>query len=539
MSQQVQCAQDEKTELEVLLASETFARCPNLTKLIRYICGKHWEGKTEELKEYNLAVEALGRPPDFDPTINPTTRVEVHRLREKLKKYYETEGFNHRVVITLHPGSYIPQFIRREEIIDAPVGSVWAIQDGELGVSHMSEIMSPVRENFVASGPKGSNHPETLQVGARRNFSIWALGLLIAALALGFIAILAVPTLRHVRSSPAIATPPQPSLAPMPATVPNEGPVRIICGYLKNKYIDSGGNVWSGDRCFSGGEAETLPDRFFYRTRDPALFTSGRSGDFSYAIPLRAGAYELRLYFVETKFGPGTIPGGGEGSREFGVVINGQSLLQGFDPYADAAGNSIADIRAFKDAGPASDGYLHLTFEKMFSEPPFINAIEIIPSTRGKLNPIRMVAQDNSFVDGAGKVWEPDRYVIGGRLIHRTNRVQGTSDTGLYAGERWGAFNYAIPVAEGRYAITIYFAETYFGSLGPGGVGSRVFDVYCNGETILRNFDIFKEAGGANRALQRTFRGLRPDPQGKLILTFAPVKNYACINALEVVDESD
>jgi hypothetical protein len=31
--------------------------------------------------------------------------------------------------------------------------------------------------------------------------------------------------------------------------------------------------------------------------------------------------------------------------------------------------------------------------------------------------------------------------------------------------------------------------------MGGVGVGSRRFNVYCNGSTLLDNFDIFKEAG--------------------------------------------
>ncbi len=65
-----------------------------------------------------------------------------------------------------------------------------------------------------------------------------------------------------------------------------------------------------------------------------------------------------------------------------------------------------------------------------------------------------------------------------------------------------------------------------------------MFDIYCNGEALMRNFDIFKEAGGADRALRKTFHGLSPNAQGKLLLTFVPVKNYACLNAIEVVHES-
>jgi hypothetical protein len=72
----------------------------------------------------------------------------------------------------------------------------------------------------------------------------------------------------------------------------------------------------------------------------------------------------------------------------------------------------------------------------------------------------------------------------------------------------------------------------------PGGVGSRVFDVYCNYDPLLKNFDVFKEAGGANRAIQKTFHGLRPNTRGKLDLAFEPVKNYAFINAIEVEGES-
>jgi hypothetical protein len=274
------------------------------------------------------------------------------------------------------------------------------------------------------------------------------------------------------------------------------------------------------------------------RTRDPTLFDYGRSGDFSYDIPLKPRIYELRLYFKETEFGPGTVGGGGEGTRQFGIDLNGKPLLPNFDPYTDAGGNFIADVRVFKDVAPTSDGHLHLKFRRSFAE-PFLNALEIIPSTHGKLNPVRLVAQDDSYTDSLGQVWDPDRYVMSGRLVARNNQIQGTTEPNLYAGERWGEFSYSIPVAEGKYGLTLYFAETYFGSLGPGGLGTRVFDVDCNGVAILKSFDIFKEAGGANRALKRTFHGLRGNAQGKLVLTFVPVRNYACINAIEVVDESD
>ncbi len=66
-----------------------------------------------------------------------------------------------------------------------------------------------------------------------------------------------------------------------------------------------------------------------------------------------------------------------------------------------------------------------------------------------------------------------------------------------------------------------------------------MFGVYCNGTALLRNFDICKQAGGSLKALDKTFHHLEPNPEGKLLLTFVPVRDYACLDVLEVEDESD
>lgn len=64
-----------------------------------------------------------------------------------------------------------------------------------------------------------------------------------------------------------------------------------------------------------------------------------------------------------------------------------------------------------------------------------------------------------------------------------------------------------------------------------------LFDVYCNGVALLRGFDINKEAGGSLRALTRRFTGLKPNAQGKLLLSFVPTSDYACVNAIEIEPE--
>ena len=54
----------------------------------------------------------------------------------------------------------------------------------------------------------------------------------------------------------------------------------------------------------------------------------------------------------------------------------------------------------------------------------------------------------------------------------------------------------------------------------------------------MRNFDILKEAGGEGRPIDRTFPGIRPNAQGKILLSFVPIAGMACVNGIEVVEDA-
>src|SRR5579875_2167745 len=532
--------EQEQAALNAVLSSRTFAKCQNLARLLQYICQKYLEGDASNLKEYNIGVEALGRALDFDPTENSIVRVEVHRLREKLKKYYQEEGAGDSWVISLQPGNYIPQFIQRDVALRAHASEAQGVDEAGAPKDETNLAIQAPSANSGITGRwgGGSRKPFSLPISSKRPGVTALYVLATAGLALVVtIVILHIQSLSRSKTLPSV--PSESNTLPGMKVASQESTIRILAGYTKEKYIDRAGRVWQRDQYYSGGQGASQAERFFLRTLDPTLFETYRFGDFAYNIPLAAGNYELRLYFTETTYGPDTLSGGGETSRLFTVTLNGKPILNNFDILSDAGGEGVADIRVFKDVRPASDGYLHLKFERDISD-PMVNAIEVIPAPAGKINPVRIVAENNCFTDHEGRFWNPACYFEGGRLALRKVPVQGTLDPGLYIGERFGHFDYAIPVAPGRYRVTLSFAETYFGADNPGGggAGSRAFDVYCNGVALLRNFDIFKEAGGANRALQKIFRGLEPNAQGKLILRFVPVLNYACVNAIEVVDES-
>lgn len=306
----------------------------------------------------------------------------------------------------------------------------------------------------------------------------------------------------------------------------------MLVGYQGTPKIDSAGAYWEADHYFTGGGAFERPHLPVLRTSDPMLFDHWRVGDFTYDIPLEQGTYELHLFFIGSQSGDFK-------SQFFNVNANGEPLLKAFNINADALGANIADEKVFKDIHPDKDGYLHVKFFMERSSPQ-LNAIEVLPGIPHRQQTVRLVMQPAAITDHNGNLWHPDNYFDNGSISDQPRPVSGTPDPNLYALERYGHFTYSIPVdTRGHYTLVLHFAELYWvpdpsGSIG---VGSRLFRVYCNGSTLLDNFDIFKEAGSMH-ALTKTFYHLRPSPEGKLDLTFDPIVNYATISAIEVIDES-
>lgn len=469
-------------------------------RLITYIGEKYFQGETDQLHEYNIATEVFGRSKtSFNPGEDAIVRVEAHRLRKKLKEYYESQGKDDPLQLSIPPGAYIPVFERR--------------------ICNATKI-----ENETAAA--------ALSTPARQRVPWWIYAGVSAALALAAFGIYAAFRVHGARQTGAGVTAAAiPAATPANAAADAQVPLRILAGYSGKPQIDSAGQVWQPDKYSNYGGTWKSTDGFIARTSDPMLFEHWRNGEFSYDIPLRAGVYELHLYFDSVEQDP-------NGPSTFSVSANGRSLLAGFDVNSDALGPNIADERIFRDIGPASDGVLHLAFGSERGNAA-LNAIEILPGTPGRQLPIRLVTQPRSFTDHNGNFWRPDDYYLDGYTSTKRTQISGTSDPDLFAAERYGHFSYAIPVdPRDRYTLILHFAEFYFGPnvSGVGGVGSRIFDVRCNGNKLLENFDIYKEAGNLH-ALTRTFYHLKPTAQGKLNITFEPVVNNATVSGVEVLDE--
>ncbi len=524
-----------RAELESVLASTLFVRSPRLSRLLQYLCSKYLEGATEEVKEYQIGVEVLGRPATFDPAEDAAARVEAHRLRKRLREFYETEGRSHTLRIEVPLGHYAVAF--RPVTLDPPAeGSHDEVRSGP---APATDHVPGMESTNPGSSVENINPPRSWRLNYRRALPILAL------VVLAGVAIVALARHRVPNAAPVAAKAPSAVIAES-ASVENtrlaglaaEGSIRIACGRTKT-HTDRWGEAWQPDRYYTGGTPFEIHPHFIARAYDPKLFQAGRTGNFTYKIPLSPGTYELHLYFIEGTFGPAMPAGGGEISRLFEVRANGEPLLSRFDIYSDAGGSNIADVRVFKDISPGPDRILTLNFQGQTGL-ALVNAIELIPARPHRLNPIRIVAQEGFYTDSTGAVWKPDRYYNGGQNASHAVELRGTADPELFSRERYGHFDYAIPVAKGTYRLSLYFAEEYFG---PGGAlggqpGTRIFDVTCNGVSLLRDFNLAKE-GGMGQAVVKTFHGLTANGQGTLLVNFAPVHDYASLYALEVIDESN
>lgn len=503
----------ERAELRAILESETFQRAPSLAQLLSYVCEKCFDGQQELIKEYNIAVEALGRPPEFDQKRDSIVRVEAHRLRKRLKEYYETEGKDHDIRIEIPLGGYVPVFERR----------------GHLGAGQAT------RAEIAAAGTEGGSAPAQQQqdgaAGATPNsrFRLW-LGLVAGGLTLLVAAGLVL--WKGGADGSAAQAPKAPAKPVDLAAAVTVGELRLAAGSAES-LRDSDGLIWHSDRYFDGGRVGAAPQMEVSGTLTPALFRTWREGEFRYRIPLKPGTYELTLWFCEPQ-----LRSGSDNARTFGIWINGLRVAEEFDIMTEAGAGQTVAARTWKDISPAADGFLHVAFTPL-GNAPLLSALSVVPGTAGRLRPIRIAAREEPYRDSSGYVWSSDRFFFGGKLVRRVESIEGTDDPELYRGERYGRLTYMIPApADSTYTAVFHFAETWFGSKqGGGGAGSRLFDILCNGVLLERNLDVYREAGGAFRVLRKTYRGLKPTPNGKLVFQLIPGRNYAFLNALEVLDE--
>ena len=520
----------ERAEVDSILSSGVFGRANYPVRLLAFVCEKYFEGAIGEIKEYSIAVQALGRPESFDPQVDTIVRVTAHALRKKLEDYYAGAGADHAVRICLPPGHYVPKFIHASGLTATGEAKLDVDQDPQsLKKLHYGGNWQADDHHVNAQQQPESKPDKVPKLGPRPQSGIMfspSVRIVAAAISVILVLVLSGYVWKKWKEQSGNQSFTSPQLAITPLVYTSGNILRMMAGGSA-PYTDHDGFDWYPDQSCSGGSTFSVTGHTIQGTEDGPLFSSGRRGMFHCKYRVSPGIYEVHLLFAETS-------GLQENSRNVGFSINGAPSYN-LDVVDDAGGDDIATTKVFASVAPTSDGTIHLDFT---TPKAFVNAIEILPGTPHGMLPVRIVVGHSSYRDSKGNLWRSDRYFLGGRLSSFGGDLLTVPDGGLYAWHRFGHFHYVVPVVPaGKYTLRLYFKEHWFGvqNGGIGGVGSRVFDVYCNGSTLLRNFDIFAEAG--SRPLVKSFQHIEPTAQGKIEIYFTPVVNYPSVSAIEVLPE--
>jgi hypothetical protein len=136
-------------QVQRILQSVTFRNAVTLQQLLQYLVSRALDGSTEFLKEYTIGVEAFGRPQHFDPKTDTIVRVQIHRLRQKLREYYDANGHRDPILVEIPKGHYLPRFdvlpdSRRDSDVQAPASKLLKIVPANA---------NPVRAEVISSRP--------------------------------------------------------------------------------------------------------------------------------------------------------------------------------------------------------------------------------------------------------------------------------------------------------------------------------------------------------------------------------------------------
>lgn len=101
---------DAKVELDRLLSDARFRVTDRHKEILKYLSKLHFQRVEGGAKAYSIAIDVLGRPCNFEPSLDPIVRIEMSRLRSALDDYYNAFGHESAVWLQLPRGRYLVRF---------------------------------------------------------------------------------------------------------------------------------------------------------------------------------------------------------------------------------------------------------------------------------------------------------------------------------------------------------------------------------------------------------------------------------------------
>jgi hypothetical protein len=147
------------------------------------------------------------------------------------------------------------------------------------------------------------------------------------------------------------------------------------------------------------------------------------------------------------------------------------------------------------------------------------------------------------YTDKDGNLWLPDEVKfpgaslspLDGMTVERTEtfEVPGVAFPQIFRTERYSMSAYEFNLPNGKYTVRLHFAETYADITA---VGQRIYSFAVQGQPPVKDFDLFKEAGGIYKAIFREYKGVAVT-NGKLRIEFTANVQNPAINGIEIFAE--
>jgi len=167
----VQFAEDPRWLLaQRIVASRTFAKSSFLINFLLYVCDRELQGKSSEITEYQIGIQAFGRPDGYNPGVDNIVRNYARLLRKRLEEYFETDGDHETLRVSIPRGGYVP-------IFHPPV---------------RTEVMSPVRTLISDIDADADAYPDADPLGPVLTFEERRRSLVIRKLFLSLAAVAAI-----------------------------------------------------------------------------------------------------------------------------------------------------------------------------------------------------------------------------------------------------------------------------------------------------------------------------------------------------------
>jgi len=116
-------------QLQTIFADPTFAVSDILKRFLSFITEETLEGRSNQIKEYTIAVKVLHKPFGFNPKEDAIVRIHAGRLRRALRQYYKGNGATDQMYVSMPTGGYVPVFADKAN----PSSELFASNNNHIG----------------------------------------------------------------------------------------------------------------------------------------------------------------------------------------------------------------------------------------------------------------------------------------------------------------------------------------------------------------------------------------------------------------------